>query len=91
MQLLQKLYTVHLRHIDIQDKIAKLINKAGIGLSAEITEAGQGNSALVLSSTRTGLKSGETSQFDIFESSSGLKTGTGSSLSFCSKVNAPIA
>ena len=35
------------RNIDIQDKIAKLINKAGIGLSAEITEDGQGNSLLL--------------------------------------------
>ena len=78
------------RNIDIQDKIAKLINKAGIGLSAEITEDGQGNSALVISSTRTGLKSGETSQFDIFESSSGLKTGSVSYLGL-DQISAPAS
>ena len=78
------------RNIDVQDKISKLINKANIGLSSEIIEDNQGRSTIQISSTRTGLKSGEMSQFEIFESSSGLTTGSVSYLGL-DQVSAPAS
>lgn len=63
------------KNIDVQEKIAKLINKSGIGLTAEVLEDDSGNSALSISSTRTGLKSGTTSQFEVYESSGTLAKG----------------
>ena len=64
------------KNIDVQEKIAKLINKAGIGLSAEIIDDSGGNSALSISSTKTGLKADTTSQFEVYESSGALATGS---------------
>ncbi len=58
------------RNIDVQQKIAKLINKASIGLTANIIEDSQSRTALEISSTKTGLRSGEISQFEISETSS---------------------
>ncbi|WP_024865122.1 flagellar filament capping protein FliD [Butyrivibrio sp. FCS014] len=63
------------RNIDIQQKLEKLINKAGIGISASVIEEGN-RSAIEITSTHTGLKTGQTSQFEIYESSSGLATGS---------------
>ncbi len=62
------------RNIDVQEKLEKLINKAGIGLSAGIIEDGN-RSALEISSTHTGLKSGEVSQFEVYEASGTLSSG----------------
>ncbi len=62
------------KNIDVQEKLEKLINKAGIGLSARILEDGD-RSALEIASTRTGLKPGENSQFEIFESGGSLARG----------------
>lgn len=62
------------KNIDVQQKLQKLINKANIGLSAGIIEDGA-RSALEITSTHTGLKPGEISQFEIFESSGGLANG----------------
>ena len=59
---------------DVQDKLEKLINKANIGLNAQIIEEGN-RSALEISSNHTGLRPGEVSQFEVFESSSGLAGG----------------
>ncbi len=63
------------KNIDVQEKIEKLINRSGIGLSAEIVEDDSGNSALSISSTRTGLKAGTTSQFEVYESAGTLAKG----------------
>ncbi len=63
------------RNLDVQQKLEALINKAGVGLSAKVIEDG-GRSSLEISSTHTGLKAGELSQFEIYESSSGLATGS---------------
>ena len=76
------------KNIDVQEKIAKLVNKAGIGLSADIIEDSQGRNALQISSTRTGLKAGETSQFEIYESSGTLAHGSVSFLGI-DQVSAP--
>ena len=62
------------KNIDVQQKLEKLINKAGIGLNASIIEDG-GRSAMEITSTHTGLRPGDVSQFEIFESGSGLSTG----------------
>ena len=78
------------KNIDIQDKISKLINKANIGISSTIIEDSQGRSALQISSTKTGLRSGEMSQFEIYESSSGLATGSVSYLGI-DQVSAPAS
>lgn len=59
---------------DVQDKLEKLINKANIGLHADVIEDGE-RSALEISSTHTGLRPGQVSQFEIFESASGLAGG----------------
>ncbi len=63
------------KNIDVQQKLEKLINKANVGLSAKIIDDGE-RSALEIASTHTGLKQGEISQFEIFESASGLATGS---------------
>ena len=76
------------RNIDIQEKISKLINKAGIGLASDIIEDSEGRSALEISSTRTGLKAGEISQFEIYETSGTLATGSVSYLGL-DQVSAP--
>nr|MCR5558064.1 flagellar filament capping protein FliD [Butyrivibrio sp.] len=76
------------RNIDAQEKISRLINRAGIGLSSEVIEDSQGRSALEISSTRTGLKAGESSQFEIYESASPLAKGSVSFLGL-DQVSAP--
>ena len=63
------------KNVDVQEKLKQLINKAGIGLSADILED-NGRTALELTSTHTGLRPGEVSQFEIFESNSGLSQGS---------------
>ncbi len=63
------------KNIDIQQKLEKLINKASIGLEARIVEDGN-RSALEISSSRTGLKPGENSQFEIFETNGVLAKGS---------------
>ncbi len=54
------------KNIDVQQKLEKLINRAGVGISAGIIDDGE-RSALEISSNHTGLKAGETSQFEIYE------------------------
>ena len=78
------------RNIDVQEKISKLVNKAGIGIAADILEDSQGRSAIQISSTRTGLRSGDISQFEIYESASGLKQGAVSYLGL-DQVSAPAS
>ena len=49
----------------IQDKLAKLINNAGIGLHAEVLDGDKNDSTLEIQSKRTGLSGSESSLFDI--------------------------
>ncbi len=63
------------RNIDVQQKLEKLINKANIGISANIVED-DSHSALEIRSTRTGLRPGQPSQFEIFESAGPLAKGS---------------
>ena len=78
------------KNIDVLEKLEKLINRAGIGLNAEILENGDRRSALQISSTHTGLKTGEVSQFEIYESNGGLATGSVEVLGI-DKVSSPAA
>ncbi|MBO6239858.1 MAG: flagellar filament capping protein FliD [Butyrivibrio sp.] len=64
------------KNIDVLQKLEKLVNRAGIGLRAEIVEDGTDRAALQISSTHTGIKAGENSQFEIYESSGELSTGS---------------
>ena len=78
-------------NIDVQQKIAKLINKAGIGISAEIIEDANSRSAIQISSTKTGLRPGEVSQFEIYEASNNdLAKGSVSYLGL-DQVSAPAS
>ncbi len=79
------------RNIDVQQKIAKLINKAGIGISAEIIDDANSRSAIQIFSTKTGLRPGEVSQFEIYEASNNdLAKGSVSYLGL-DQVSAPAS
>ncbi len=54
---------------DIQSKLSRLINKAGIGLVAGLQEDASGKTAIIIGSSDTGLKAGSNLRFDISESS----------------------
>ena len=58
---------------DIQSKLTRLINKAGIGLVAGLQEDSQNQSTIIIGSNDTGLKTGYTLRFEISESSSSEK------------------
>ncbi len=58
---------------DIQAKLSRLINKAGIGLIAGIQEDNAGKSAIIIGSSDTGLKAGTTLRFDVSEAASNDK------------------
>ncbi len=64
------------RNSDVQSKLEKLFNQAGIGLSASIVDGTQNRAALQIASTKTGLKPGENSQFEIYEANSELSKGS---------------
>ena len=61
---------------DVQERLGRLINKAGIGLQAEVTTNEKGASALTLSSRSTGLPAGKRFQFEITEESESGAKGT---------------
>ena len=61
---------------DVQERLGRLINKAGIGLQAEVEANDKGQSALKLSSRSTGLPDGKKFQFEITEESESGAKGT---------------
>lgn len=61
---------------DVQERLARLINKAGIGLHASIEEGADGRTALSLASKTTGLPPDRHSQFEITEESDSGAKGT---------------
>lgn len=61
---------------DVQDRLARLINKAGIGLDASVEKDERGNGALTLTSRKTGLPPGKFEQFSITEESESGAKGT---------------
>lgn len=59
---------------DLQSRLSRLINKAGIGLNAGLVADRDGRTALSISSRATGLPIGKDSQFEISEESdTGMK------------------
>lgn len=60
---------------NVQDRLARLVNNAGIGLDAEVLEDGSGNSALKLSSKATGIQPGKDAIFVISDSNTSKTAG----------------
>lgn len=60
---------------DLQNKLARLVNNANIGLKAEVKEYDSGHAALALESTATGIDLGHTTLFDISEEQTSKSTG----------------
>lgn len=61
---------------DLQERLARLISNADIGISADIVEDGKGNSSLRLSSAATGLKDGRNYIFNVTDDKTSKKAGT---------------
>jgi len=62
-------------NLDIQNKICRLITNSNIGLTAETLEDGEGNSALQISSVRTGIDDDEKYIFSVTDKYSSKTTG----------------
>ena len=61
---------------DVQERLGRLINKANIGLQADIATDERGRTSLSLSSRATGLPPGKKAQFEITEESESGAKGT---------------
>ncbi|MDD2973334.1 MAG: flagellar capping protein [Lachnospiraceae bacterium] len=61
---------------DLQDRLARLINNADIGIDATTLEDAQGNSSLRLQSTSTGLQHGKDVIFTISDDKTSKASGT---------------
>lgn len=60
---------------DIQDRLARLITNADVGIDADVLSNGKGASALRLTSATVGLKAGRETIFDVSESNSSKSSG----------------
>ena len=60
---------------EVQERLSRLITNADIGLNADLIEDGNGNSALRLSSTATGIKDGRTALFYVSDENSSKTKG----------------
>lgn len=60
---------------DILNRLQRLISNAGIGLEASLIEDGEGNSALKLESSATGLPAGRESLFEISDENTSKSRG----------------
>lgn len=60
---------------EVQERLARLITNAGIGITAEVTEH-EGNSSLKLNSTATGLPFGKETIFRVSDDHTSKTTGT---------------
>lgn len=65
---------------DIQNRLARLVTNADIGLKADVSEDGKGNSALRLQSVARGLKKDASPLFTISDDHTSKKPGTVSCL-----------
>ncbi|MCR5790326.1 MAG: flagellar filament capping protein FliD [Lachnospiraceae bacterium] len=59
---------------DIQEKLARLINRSNIGITATLVHDGEGNTAMELESENTGLKNGE-NQFRVSDDHTSKTSG----------------
>ena len=75
-------------NIDLQTKIARLINKANIGLVAGIDD-NNGKTAIEIQSSQTGIPLGQTHQFEISESGNSSNQGTVQYLGLNNVAQAP--
>lgn len=78
------------KNIDVLQKLEKLINRAGIGLEAEVVEGSDNRAALQIGGTHTGIRTGEISQFEVYESSGELATGSVAALGL-DQISSPAA
>lgn len=71
-------YTIHEGETnrEIQQRLARLISNADIGLKADVAEDGSGNSALRLSSTTTGLKNNQSIIFQVSDTNTSKQKGS---------------
>lgn len=63
-------------NLDLQERLARLISNADIGINADLMEDGNGNTSLRLSSTSTGLKNNKEYTFQITDDKTSKKSGT---------------
>ncbi|NLL79105.1 MAG: flagellar capping protein [Clostridiales bacterium] len=63
-------------NLDIQNRLSRLINNAGIGLNSEVLEDGSGNSTLVVRSNATGLVEDRDFIFQISDDHTSRRSGT---------------
>lgn len=61
---------------DVQERLAKLVTNAGIGIKAEVAEDGKGTSALRLRSNEEGLRENNSSIFTISDSHTSKQSGS---------------
>lgn len=61
---------------DVQERLSRLINKADIGVNADILEDGKGNSALRLTSSSDGVKAGRDTFFHVSDNHTSKIAGT---------------
>lgn len=62
-------------NIDLQKKLEALINRSNIGISASVNEDGEGNSALVLESSATGISEDKDSLFSVSDDRTSKTSG----------------
>lgn len=61
---------------DVQERLARLINNANIGMSARVTTDEEGNSSLRIESGATGLKNGKSCLFKISDNQTSKTAGS---------------
>lgn len=60
---------------DVQERLSRLINNAGIGMTAQVIRDDNGNSSLRIESDATGLKNGKYNQFHISDNRTSKASG----------------
>ena len=63
-------------NLDVQERVSRLINKAGISLESSVDVNDNSESAIVINSQVTGLSPGKDSQFEIYDALSSPHHGT---------------
>ncbi len=74
---------------DIQERVSRLVNNAGIGLVASVLEDGQGNSSLMIRSRETGTPKHGTELFQISDDRTSKRSGTVSYLGIDEMTSEP--
>lgn len=61
---------------EVQERLSRLINNAGLGLNAQVTADSSGHTSLQVASTTTGLLPGQNSIFEITDNHTSKRSGT---------------